>query len=462
MERKEAAPGFEPGDKGFANRKGGFWGVRVSPVPVAFRAMFIGSEPARRVLLSDLQKPLVWLENRNLYATTFFLTESGGCHTFCGMSEWRLRKRPPRRAYYVEFWHGGKWHSLSTKVTNKPLALKIARRVYGEAMAGRFAVATGDRYPIGDLLERYLELCETGGLSKKTIVRARGAIGNVITGLNLRYADELSTRMLQDYVRRRLSGKIRIRQRSEPRKASPFTVNAELAHLKAFLRACVRQRWLSRVPCEFRMLRTPTRGRVVFLSQSEVGPFLDHLEPRARWAAFVILQTGLRCEEMMFLEWEDIAFDAGILWVSSKPRFDYAPKGGRDRSVPLSPDLAAELVERRKKAGWVCDGPSGGQINRAWFAKAVARAGKAVGRAERITPHVLRHTFGTLLAMSGAPLPAIQNIMGHANLSTTAIYLHVSDEARRDAIAKLPRLPLETLGQKVIALRPPAASGGEE
>ena len=373
----------------------------------------------------------------------------------------RVRKLPKRHAYYVEFYHAGKWLRRSCKTGNKPLALKVARRIYDEVVAGRFGVASGRRYPVAELLDKYLTLCETGGLTRRTIVRARQAIQNVLAGLNLERADQITTPKLQDYVGRRLSGAVRTRKNRKPRKASPFTINAELTHLKAFLRACVRQHWLPRVPCEFRMLRTATKGRVVYLAESDIGPFLGKLEPWARWAGYVILQTGLRCEEMMFLQWEDVALDAAILWVVNKPHLDYRPKGGRERSVPLSPDLSAELTSRRQRTGWVCEGPSGGQINRAWFAKAVARAGKAAGLTQRVTPHVLRHTFGTMLAMAGAPLPAIQNILGHANLSTTAIYLHVSDEARRDAIAKLPRIPAEEPEQKVLRFGGSVASGGK-
>ncbi len=373
----------------------------------------------------------------------------------------RVRKIANRRAYYAEFYHAGKWLRFSCKTGNKPLALKVARKIYEEVVAGRFGVNSGRRYPLAELLDKYLALCKTQGLTERTIVRARQAIQNVVAGLSVEVADQITTPKLQDYVGRRLSGAVRTRKNRKPRKASPFTINAELTHLKAFLRACVRQHWLSRVPCEFRMLRTPTKGRITFLAESEIGPFLDNLEPWARWAAYLLISTGLRCEEMMFLEWGDIALDAGILWVSNKPHLDYQPKGGRERSVPLSPDLTAELTARAEATGWVCKGPSGGQINRAWFAKAVARAGKASRLTQRVTPHVLRHTFGTLLAMSGAPLPALQNILGHANLSTTAIYLHVSDEARQDAIARLPKIPAERPEQKVVRFGGAVVSGGK-
>lgn len=144
----------------------------VSASPFAFRAMVPSPEPMLRAIFSNLQQPPFWVGNAELYATTAILFKAGyPCDI---TSERRLWKRPPRKSYYVEFWHGGSFRRFSTRTPKQPLAVKIARRLYDQAVAARFAIATGNRYPIEELLDKYLRLRQADGLAKRTLIRAAG------------------------------------------------------------------------------------------------------------------------------------------------------------------------------------------------------------------------------------------------------------------------------------------------
>jgi integrase/recombinase XerD len=109
-------------------------------------------------------------------------------------------------------------------------------------------------------------------------------------------------------------------------------------------------------------------------------------------------------------------------------------KGGRDRDIPLSPTLVAALREYYRwmrpqtylfpgtRHGWRTDAPITAKV--VW--DAVQYATRKAGIAKRVTPHTLRHTYATHLLEAGADLRTIQLLLGHADLSHTTVYLHLS------------------------------------
>jgi len=121
-------------------------------------------------------------------------------------------------------------------------------------------------------------------------------------------------------------------------------------------------------------------------------------------------------------------------------------KGGRERYVPLSPRLLAEL-----RAYYRHDRPKGpllfaghsreGRMARKAINLAIRRAAIRVGLEKRVTPHTLRHSFATHLLELGTDLRTVQVLLGHATLRATTSYLHVS----RAMLAKV-TLPVDTLG----------------
>ncbi|MBL8789952.1 MAG: tyrosine recombinase [Rhizobiales bacterium] len=140
----------------------------------------------------------------------------------------------------------------------------------------------------------------------------------------------------------------------------------------------------------------------------------------------LLAATGLRVSELLGLSRRQLAAEQEFLTVRGK--------GGRERMVPVSPD-AREVLNRylgflatrgeQSKAAFPSHGKSG-MLSRQHFAlelKALAaRAGIA---ADRISPHVLRHGFATRLLDHGADLRAVQQMLGHADISTTQVYTHV-------------------------------------
>ena len=122
-------------------------------------------------------------------------------------------------------------------------------------------------------------------------------------------------------------------------------------------------------------------------------------------------------------------------------------KGGRERLVPLTEaarraarDYLA-LLERQGRAAapWLFPADSeAGHLTRQAFARDLKIVAAAAGlRADRVSPHVLRHAFASHLLQNGADLRIVQELLGHADISTTQIYTHVLDERLKSMVRDL-------------------------
>ncbi len=114
------------------------------------------------------------------------------------------------------------------------------------------------------------------------------------------------------------------------------------------------------------------------------------------------------------------------------------PKGGRSRVVPLTHALLHALQTHRHLRGeQVLFGDDGRPAVSFFLRRLLESAQKRAGLRATGGLHILRHTFCSHLAMRGAPAKAIQELAGHANLTTTMRYMHLSPAARQDAIGLL-------------------------
>ena len=227
-------------------------------------------------------------------------------------------------------------------------------------------------------------------------------------------------------------------------KKSAKTVNNVLAVLNTLLKTAVEWDVIDQVPCRIRLLRTP----------KTVAPFHDFEEFERLVTAGVALgpvpelivllggHAGLRCGEMMALEWRDVDLERGQLSVA---RSDWkghitATKGGRPRHVPLTERLHEALRRHRNlRRARVLTTRCGAPLTQ----KVVQGTMKQVARRARVRPgvHILRHTFCSHLAMRGAPARAIQELAGHQDLSTTQRYMHLSPAEMERAIRLLDAPP---------------------
>ena len=175
---------------------------------------------------------------------------------------------------------------------------------------------------------------------------------------------------------------------------------------------------------------------------------------RHRTILMTLYSTKMRRSELCHLRPEDIDKERMVVSIRQG-------KGAKDRDVPLSPKLLAQLrtyyrsVKRRN--GWLFPSLQTGRADQPITDKVVWHACREATRRAGITkavhPHTLRHSFATHLFDNGADLPVIQTLLGHADPRDTMIYLHLATRKLRQA----PN-PLETLPTAKLPDQEPAAS----
>lgn len=140
--------------------------------------------------------------------------------------------------------------------------------------------------------------------------------------------------------------------------------------------------------------------------------------------------AGLRVSECCGIHLRDVDWDTGDL----KLREDVA-KGGREAVVPLTA-AAVHWLERWKPirrgyadgAPWMFVTLRGGQVDRHYTWEMVSRYARKAGIEQPVSPHMLRHTFGTELLREGLDIREVQEALRHADIRTTQIYTHVAPE----------------------------------
>ena len=147
----------------------------------------------------------------------------------------------------------------------------------------------------------------------------------------------------------------------------------------------------------------------------------------------IIYATGLRVSELVSLKLSDLQMDVGYLTAFGKR--------SKQRIVPLGETAIAALqqylqngrpgLEKQKGSHFLFLNRSGEGLTRQGFWKIIKRRALEAGISQSITPHTMRHSFATHLLENGADLRSVQAMLGHADISTTQIYTHVTRERLR-------------------------------
>jgi integrase/recombinase XerD len=182
------------------------------------------------------------------------------------------------------------------------------------------------------------------------------------------------------------------------------------------------------------------------LTVTEVGRLLDAAAaagPRERALLELLYAAGLRISEALRLDLEDVSLDGAFVRVIGK--------GDRERLVPIG-EVAitalrdwigcprAALIEAHHvepiRGGPVFLGDRGTRLARQQAWAAVRRAAATAGIPAHVSPHTLRHSFATHLLEGGADLRIVQELLGHASISTTQLYTHVTGERIREVYSR--------------------------
>lgn len=218
---------------------------------------------------------------------------------------------------------------------------------------------------------------------------------------------------------------------------NPRSLARHLSAVRGFLRFLVREGLMAQDPSD-RSAR-PRVGRRLpkSISEQEImqlleAPGTDTLRGlRDRAMLALTYACGLRVSEIIDLELGDLDSQKGTLSVLGK--------GQKRRLIPIA-DMALERVgqyldavrstreKRPERKPYLFPSPRGGRMTRQGFWKIVRSYATTAGIRGNIHPHRLRHSFATHMLLGGADLRSVQTLLGHADISTTEIYTHVTRE----------------------------------
>ena len=284
--------------------------------------------------------------------------------------------------------------------------------------------------PLKAALSGYFDyLAVEKGLADNTLAAYRRDLGKLADFLErqrLRYVDVERADVVA--LGKELRGRYRL---------GPRSVARTLVAVRGFYRHLLLEGIVSRDPTENLEPVKLHRPLPKFLAPDDVERLLgapDRGTARGlRDAAMleVLYATGLRVSELVGLLVSDVVLDPGFVIATGK--------GSKQRVVPLGEEARdavrsyldggrARLMRPGRGQDELFPNGRGGRMTRQGFWKALKRYGRQAGVRSRLTPHVVRHSFATHLLEHGADLRAVQAMLGHADISTTQIYTHVTRE----------------------------------
>ncbi len=227
---------------------------------------------------------------------------------------------------------------------------------------------------------------------------------------------------------------------------SPSSQARMLSSLKSFFDHLMMCEQISQSPTA--LIESPHINRKLpdSLSVDEIKRMMSSVDMsqkfghRNRAILEVLYGSGLRVSELTTLTVGDVLFDGEILRVVGK--------GSKERLVPISKKAlhqvrlyldarAQQLGESGKSAMALFLNNRCAAISRVMVFNIIKKAATDAGIAKSVSPHTLRHSFASHLLQAGAGIRAIQQMLGHADISTTEIYTHLESQQKREAVEKL-------------------------
>ena len=326
--------------------------------------------------------------------------------------------------FYVRWWQNGAWQRVSTGETDK----RRATIWLAQFVAGRGTPAAPEQPTVSVILDGYLA-------DRKPVVRAYGTLEASAKALRRHLGDlqpdHLTKERSRFYARqRRAEGHIvgpATARRKKP--TSDGTIIRELVTLRAALAWARDEKWISDVPRIEVPRQPPPRDR--WLTRDEADRLLASAHAlHVKTFLAVCLYTAARAGAVLELTWDRVKLETGLIDLGHAP-------GGKGRAVvPIAADLLPILIEAREAAtsGYVIEYAG----ERVASVKTGTRAAARRANLHDVTPHILRHTAATWMAIKGVPMAEIARLLGHGDSRITErVYAKHGPEYLRRAIDAL-------------------------
>jgi len=235
--------------------------------------------------------------------------------------------------------------------------------------------------------------------------------------------------------------------KARKKKVSPKTINNELGVLSALLGYAHENEEIEEMT-SLRLIVKVAKTEdqdIVPVPEKDVAKLVSAAtDPRYRAAILLASEAGLRIGEIRGLRHEDIRDRKLVIARAIDTRRNVTtPKGGRRRVIPISDSLAVALQALPRRGETVIGRLDGGVLGYDAMREKIHEIYQAAGveipeseTGETMPWHSLRHTFGTVCAKRGVPVPQIQKLMGHKKIETTMRYIQVSEADLEQAIGR--------------------------
>ncbi len=254
------------------------------------------------------------------------------------------------------------------------------------------------------------------------------------------YLDFLETRGVRHVADTDRSSIVLFVQHLKKNGRAASTVARHMASIRTFYGFLAQERKISFDPSRDVEVPKTERRLPHFLSGEDVERLLlapDSATPiglRDRAMLELLYATGLRVSELISLNESDINFAASFIRAFGK--------GSKERIIPFGEMARRAMTDYLQRARrQMIRSPIeealfvnhlGERMSRQGFWKVIKKHARAAGITQHLTPHTLRHSFATHLLDNGADLRSVQEMLGHADISTTQIYTHVSRKRLQD------------------------------
>ena len=221
------------------------------------------------------------------------------------------------------------------------------------------------------------------------------------------------------------------------------SVSRSVASMRAFFHYLFKVRKMEDDPSE--KVRSPHVDKKIpeILTMEEAISLLEQPDTttdkgiRDKAMLELLYATGMRVSELLALQMEDINLPMNYLVCRERNKERVIPFGKEaEEALKIYLEKTREKFIHEQDSVWVFTNCSGDAMSRQGFWKIIKSYVQKAGIKKDITPHTLRHSFGAHLVQNGADLRAVQEMMGHADISTTQLYMDMNVRRVREIYAK--------------------------
>lgn len=284
----------------------------------------------------------------------------------------------------------------------------------------------------GQAIPTFFEWVEAKGMRDETVRGYRNDLNQFHRWMNKQtngpvFLNEIDPKHFEVFVR----------FLKQERECKPATINRKVNALSSFFNCMKRKKLVSINPLEDFDRMKVQRSERLHLNREEVEAVIEAIEhPVIHYFAMMMAYTGIRVKECIQLTLEDVNVEEGYVQVIDG-------KGGKDRRVPMSTTLKHNLEKYRNQHRPETDSnyffalKKTGTVSNQYINLMLKNAYLKAGIKKHVTSHILRHSFASYLVTKDTHVAVIQRLLGHADVRTTSVYLHVQQDDLRAAVNQI-------------------------